>query len=359
MRSAIGGGGGFRPVSGLATPVNSFAQRAPQQAQADFSRKPKLQTWSDGSQMELRHAPRRKKGTSLKTSAPCTPAAIPTHWKGKITPAGERERPPQKDEIPDFGTWKKERRKEVRVTGAQRAGDTPVPVMSAVPATPGLLPLASSGRRHGSSSATGSAFAQVVKAPEVGAITPAGELAGEATPVVPRMQGEMPFPGGEATPRLQQQGDATPFLPVPGDAATIGRGGETPRLPGEVTPVMPGAGDRNTSKVAGEETPHAAAQAGAQGGGMTPFVGETSGEATPWMPPRSAAGSQSLYGVTPNVSGEETPLVNNMASAQGFAASGGAPPGDATPMLASKEEPMGAAPSHPQPGFMTPQVAAA
>jgi len=333
----------FRPGSGLSTPVHGHVPRVPQQAQVEYAHKPKLQTWSDGSKMQLRHAPRRQKGTTMRTSAPCTPAAIPSHWAGKTTPVGERERPPPKDEIPDFGQWKKERRREVRVTGMRRAGETPVPVMSSVPATPGLPLLAPTAR---------STLLPVVKAPDVGANTPAMELTGDATPFMPRMQTETPLPSGEATPRLHHQGDATPFLPVHSDPTAIARGSETPRLLGEITPFLPGATERNTSAKFGDETPNVAA--GAEGSGMTPFIGETSGESTPFLPSRSAAGTQPLTGVTPNVSGEETPRISDMASAQRFAAQ----PGDATPMLVSKEETTGAASSQPQPGFMTPQVAA-
>merc|ERR1740121_2896782 len=126
--------------------------------------------------MELRHAPRREKGSTAKIGAPCTPAAIPNHWRGRTTAAGDREKPPPKDDIPDFSTWKRERRKEVRVTGARRAGETPVPVMSAVPMTPGLMPLggASAGAapRHyagsaGAAASSSSAMAPAVKAQDM------------------------------------------------------------------------------------------------------------------------------------------------------------------------------------------------
>lgn len=112
--------------------------------------------------MQLRHAPRRKKG-GQKVPAPCTPAMIPSHWK--ITPVGDREKPPPKEEVPDFGQWKKDRRKEVRVVGSRRPGET------TVPATPGV---AAFRQQAGSSSS---------------AMTPALPAGGDATPFLPRRAG--------------------------------------------------------------------------------------------------------------------------------------------------------------------------
>lgn len=255
---AQSGAWAHRPGSGLSTPNQAYAPR-PQPQQSLAIRQPRgpvqAQTWSDGSIIELRHAPRRKKGTAEKLPAPGTPATIPQHWLGKITPAGEKPKPVPRDEVPDFGTWKtsrlRERRKEVRVVGATLAGETPVPTQPAVPGTPGLAPMA-----------------PIVKAPDYGTFTPAEQAPfGEETPLMPRASHADATPfmtQGHATPFLpRQQDDATPFLPRHDDATPQdpGRASQPFELtaPYEMVPggnAVPGGSWKESPQVLdGNETP--------------------------------------------------------------------------------------------------------
>jgi len=248
--------------NGLSTPVNRAFAPAP-----IATYQPKKQTWSDGSSIELRHGVRRKKGTKEKTGAPMTPASIPVHWKDKVTRAGEKERPPPKDPVPDFNQWKKDQRKEVRVTGERKAGQTPVPLAmpGVTPGTPGMLtPMLPVHDYNGA--------ATPLLAPKVSGgitpflqgsgITPGLAMAGDVTPA-------MPASGwGAATPS-SMYGEATPFMAPRRDAFM----GVTPHAGGQETPLLAAKGEEMSDVKYGDQTPLLPLHKKEESGDMTPHLG--------------------------------------------------------------------------------------
>lgn len=265
----------FNAGNGLATPSRGQQQQQANFAPAPVVYQPKVQTWSDGSHIQLRYAPRRQRGTGSKTPAPMTPAVIPTHWAGKVTKAGHKERKGPKEAVPDFSQWKKEKRKELRVTGTQRPGEPAVPQgltpasgtpSASTPAAPAVL----SGFKvqQGASGIT----------PVLGGITPVmsktqgGDMTpflGGMTPVKPQLGEATPaFPGGAGTPSMGG-GEATPFM------AAHRVPGYTPQLGGQATPVFPVKAELAEDARFGAATPTliAAKEESASSGGMTPLPG--------------------------------------------------------------------------------------
>lgn len=267
---------GWRAGTGLASPPRQVVQQT--QAIVQYQQPTAMQTWSDGSRIQLRHAPRRQKGTKDRLPVPGTPASVPMHWMEK-TRAGHMPKPEPKETVPDFGTWKKDsaqrRRDRIRASlyGDRPVGAaTPVPVQP-VPATPGMLPM----RRHAD---------RQMKMELSGEDTPyvPSRQGGDATPVMPQADGTPFFLGHRQQPVPQHPlgGDTTPFLPRPnGDMTPIGLrqgGDETPivavGMSGEDTPYIPFT--PNAEQVAGITPMH--------GGFMTPQAMVTAGYMTPQVP---------------------------------------------------------------------------
>lgn len=192
------------------------------------------QTWSDGSKLELRHAPRRQKGTSERLPAPGTPATIPVNWVGKVNPVGAKPKPPSREPIPDFGTWKRrsekrEKREKLGLTGVfpGKKNSTFGPILWPTQPNTAVQPLQDAPSQPFEAQAA-PLHAQVADAwpmlPQQGDETPVtmrqASVDGDATPLV-NMVNMFDHPGlhFDGTPR------------IPGEAALFGmHGEETPRL---------------------------------------------------------------------------------------------------------------------------------
>jgi len=289
-------GGNFGPKNfnvsaGLRTPGRISAPKTPNTA--IFGPAPilyKAACWSDGSVMELRYAPRTVKDQRGAVDAPIATKAkakIPSGWKlTGVVRAGEKDKDSLKRKVPDFNTWKREKRKEVRVTDATRAptlkqaeplGVTPnfrygtpanVPENGLTPALNAKLGVTPN--NLGASTSGGiTPFMAAAGYPGGGGLTPG---VGGVTPMLPKKAET-----GEATPFTQSK----PVLKT----STPGNEGLPERTPfafGQDTPMLPPK--REGGQTAGEMTPGFPSGA-PQAGGITPMA-MISGGITPQVPAR-------------------------------------------------------------------------
>merc|ERR1719343_784018 len=107
-------------LAGLSTPQPAQYVMQPVYA----FEKPPLPTFSDGEVCNLRHAPRKRKGTGEALPAPSTPATVPKHWNNPAP--GEKPKPKPEEPVPDFNQWRK-----IRKTG--ESGKKPLRVEAAQP----------------------------------------------------------------------------------------------------------------------------------------------------------------------------------------------------------------------------------
>eukprot|EP00929_Paragymnodinium_shiwhaense_P112379 TRINITY_DN80636_c0_g1_i1.p1 TRINITY_DN80636_c0_g1~~TRINITY_DN80636_c0_g1_i1.p1 ORF type:complete len:622 (+),score=120.90 TRINITY_DN80636_c0_g1_i1:151-2016(+) len=267
----------------------------PMAAGVPEDRRKKAPVFSNGEDVPLLHAPRRKKD-GKKPPPPFQTAAIPDHWKfpkaGRVI---DKLTKVSTGDVLDFEVWKASRtRTDVRAIDKK------------VNSTAGAPPAAAKQLGLG-------------ETPRIGA----GAAAGAETPVLPTKHEKW---GGKETPAA---------TPVP---AT----GETPNLGayGDVTPMVNmGIKDKVELKTPGldalgVEKGEQSSKLGLQGGDETPMPGAPRpGDATPVVPvlpvdptkmetPRVAGGETPVVGAMTPAVGAETPVVKQEAIA-----------GDATPMI--------------------------
>jgi hypothetical protein len=298
-----------------------------------------------GKEVALRHAPRRKGSENSGKVGSKTPE----QWSGKnlLPVAGSKKKiKAQKDPIPTFEVWRKNKRKEkarllsLRASGRQapysplvpdaiphhekvQKGEEVTPAPPDMGMTPGMgagetpgIPLGETPRMPG------------VETPMVGAETPF-PFGGEETPRVPHtLEGHMePWSKGEATPMLSTMGDQTPnvvpILPRRSDLKSK-KDGATPLRPGEETPRVPHTPAAGSEGEPSSHQPTLDIPSEKKDEGQTPLV----------------------EGMTPMPQGE-TPLLGNLTPGVPSLAEGGETPmlpqgmdtpalpamGNATPML--------------------------
>lgn len=182
--------------------------------------KPPTPMFSDGSSAPLRHAPRRKRGTSERLPAPSTAAAVPVHWT-TVAPGEAKPAAPQ-DPILAFRDWQKEQPRIIGITRVSQNSKREVL---------GALPTVKTTKEELKAKMEMGETAVATPMVYAGEETPAITLGAQHTPSVgaaasqpltpsitggmdtPMIQGPLVKEDQNPTPVVQAKGEETPLVP--------------------------------------------------------------------------------------------------------------------------------------------------